>query len=769
LFRPAEERAVSMTLFPRSRFVLVVAALSWTCSTRVCAAEPPVDFEKQVRPLLTRTCFRCHGDEKQRGSLRLDQRAAALQGGDSGQPAIKPHDPAGSFLMQRITATELKVRMPPRDDPSLTAAEIALLRRWIAEGATWSAGGTAPAAPGRKEMVVTNADRQHWAFRPLASLQPPTVRRGDRVRTDVDRFVLAGLETRGLAPAAEADRRVLIRRLTFDLIGLPPTPEEVEAFVHDPAVDAYEKLVDRLLASPAYGERWARHWLDLARYADSDGYENDGDRPTAYPYRDFVIRAFNRELPYDRFLRWQLAGDELAPEEEDARAATGFLAAGPVVATDTKLEDELRRYRANELDDVVSTTMASMLGLTVGCARCHDHKYDPIPTRDYYRLLAAFTTMRRTQHPLPSNKEANRVLGVADPSAQAEPSWLLTRGDPQRRQEVVPLGFLSVLTRTRSAADYLKAAREAPGPTSTRQRAALAAWLTDVDDGAGALAARVFVNRVWQHHFGEGLVRTPSDFGRQGERPTHPELLDWLASRFVADGWSVKRLHRLIVTSAVYRQGIVADPATLAADPDNRLLGRRRPRRLEAEALRDSLLAVSGTLNTTQGGKGVKAPVPDTAHAAYNIKDPYPRDAPDDETTRRRSVYLFAKRSLRQPLFETFDGADPNVSCPRRLTTTVVPQALALLNDGQIRQRARDCARRILADVAGDEHKAVARAYALTLGRPPRPEEAEAAERFLGERTEARKQRDKAEEARQLALADFCQVLFSLNEFLYVD
>jgi mono/diheme cytochrome c family protein len=758
-----------MTLSPHVRIALVLAPLLLTSSPRVCAAEAPVDFDKQVRPLLTRTCFRCHGDEKQRGSLRLDQRDAALQGGDSGKSAIKPRDPAGSVLIQRITATDLKMRMPPKDDPRLSPAEIALLQRWIAEGANWSAGETASPASGKKEMVVTDADRQHWAFRRLAPIQPPAVRRADWVRTDVDRFVLASLEARRLAPAAEAERRTLIRRLTFDLIGLPPTPEEVEAFVHDPAADAYAKLVDRLLASPAYGERWARHWLDLARYADSDGYENDADRPTAYPYRDFVIRAFNRDLPYDRFLRWQLAGDELAPDDEDARAATGFLAAGPVVVSDTKLEDELRRYRADELDDILGTTMASMLGLTVGCARCHDHKFDPIPTRDYYQLLAAFTTMRRTQHPLPSSKDANRVLGVADPSAKAEPSWLLSRGDPQRRKEEVPLGFLSVLTRTRTAADYLKTARAAPGPTSTRQRAALASWLTDVDDGAGALAARVFVNRVWQHHFGEGLVRTPSDFGTQGERPTHPELLDWLAGRFVADGWSVTRLHRLIVTSAVYRQSIVPDPATLAADPDNRLLGRRRPRRLEAEVLRDTLLAASGTLNPGLGGQGVKAPVPDAARAAYNTRDPYPRDARDDETTRRRSVYLFAKRSLRQPLFEAFDGADPNISCPRRLTTTVAPQALALLNDSQIRQRARDCARRVLAEVGGDETKAVARAYALTLGRPPRPEEAEAAEGFLHERAQARKQRDKAEEARQLALVDFCQVLFSLNEFLYVD
>jgi hypothetical protein len=676
----------------------------------------------------------------------------------------------------------------------------------------------------------------------------------------------------------------LIRRLSFDVLGLPPAPQEVEAFLADPRPTAYEELVERLLASPQYGERWGRHWLDVARYADSDGLESDADRPDAYPYRDFVIRAMNDDLPYHQFVRWQLAGDEYEPDNPLALAATGFLAAAPTEVLTVPMEEEKLRLRFNELDDMAATTASAFLGLTLGCARCHDHKFDAIPTRDYYRLQCAFTTTARANVLLTTRAEAARyrareaewdrrrlaarrelsawldeqkrphaaslrgakidalavgdaekkllkeqpaseaaqklakryekalalsdddyrrvftdeqrrrwdalkrdldaaersrpaspptALAVIDRRPEPEPTWLLDRGDFYAKREPLRLGFLTVLTGARAPEDYWAAAlRAAPPGQGTGQRRALAEWMTDVEHGAGPLLARVIVNRVWQHHFGEGLARTVSDFGVRGERPTHPDLLEWLAHDFVAGGWRLKSLHRLILNSAAYRQATTFDAARHEADPDNRLLWRRRPQRLEAEVLRDAVLAVSGTLNREQFGPAFKPPIPPEAMLARNTKDPYPRDIVDSGATRRRSVYLFHKRVVQHPLLQAFDGPDAVVSCGRRSTTTVAPQALALLNDGFFRDRAADLARRLLAEGGTKPEDWIESGFRLTLSRPPGDVERAASVRFLErqlERRAARAPGQAPEEIRSRALTDFCQALFGLNEFIYVD
>ena len=737
----------------------------------------------------------------------------------------------------------------------------------------------------RGEMVVTEEDRQHWSYKPLEDVDLPPVADAAWCRTPIDRFVRAGLEARAVRPNPPASRRTLIRRVYFDLIGLPPPPEEVERFVADPRPEAYEELVDRLLGSPHHGERWGRHWLDVARYADSGGMESDADRPSAYHYRDFVIRALNDDLSYETFVRWQLAGDEYEPDNPEAIAATGLLTGAPnEMLTDQHLEEERLRLLFNELDDMAVTSISAFLGLTLGCARCHDHKFDAIPTRDYYRIQCAFTTTARDEvllasrddvsryrqeearfnerledarsklsrwleeqkkihaavlrsakiAALPASSEDKKVLEqqpdtdaarklsrkykdalaiseddyrrasgeaeramwdalkqdieriegekpVSPPAALAirdtkttpQPTWLLERGDFYARKERLELGFLSVLTRGKTPAEYFEEARrDGPQGRSTLQRRALADWITDIEHGAGALLARVMVNRVWQHHFGEGLVRTPSDFGVRGERPTHPELLEWLARDFVAGGWRLKRLHRLILTSSVYLESTAFDASNAEVDPDDRLLWRRRPRRLESEILRDTMLSVSGTLNLEPFGPAFKPPIPAEAIVARNTKDPYPQDARDTAATRRRTVYMFHKRVVQHPLMQVFDGPNATVSCGRRSSTTVAPQALALLNDPLLRDWATDFARRLRAEAGGKPEKQVRRGFQLALSRTPSEVELTESVKFLEAQLRGRAARDKAlagEELRVEALADFCQTLFSTNEFVYVD
>jgi hypothetical protein len=869
----------------RGGSLAVAAALVWFSPGGLGAAD--LDFARDVRPLLEQRCFKCHGEKKQRGGLRLDSREAALRKADSGATAITPGHVDRGELLRRVSSPDDTQRMPPEGTP-LSAAQIELLRRWIQEGAKWPDEPSPQPQAARRELVVTTEDRRHWAFQPLRPVEPPPVKQATWVRTPIDRFILAALEAKSLHPSAPASPRTLLRRISFDVIGLPPTPAEVQAFGAASTTNpraALEALVDRRLASRHYGERWGRHWLDVARYADSDGLETDADRPHAYHYRDFVIRALNEDLSFQTFVRWQLAGDEYEPDNPQALAATGFLTGAPTEKlTDQHLEEERLRLRFNELDDIAVTTAAAFLGLTVGCARCHDHKFDAIPTRDYYRLQCAFTTTARdhvflapraevaryraqevqwqqrlqaAQNQLndwlagqkaahtPSLRSAKidalsvkeeekrllkeqpesaaakrlaqqhdkalqlseddyrrvftdpqrrhwdslqkevdevqgcrpqappRALAITDKKAEPEATWLLERGDFYAKQAPVQLGFLTVLTGARTPEDYWAAARrESPAARSTGQRRALADWITDVEHGAGPLLARVIVNRVWQHHFGEGLVRTVNDFGVRGERPTHPELLEWLAHEFVAGGWRLKPLHRLILTSSVYQQDTTFDAARSQRDPENRLLWRRRPQRLEAEILRDAVLAVSGTLNPEPFGPAFKPPIPPVAIVARNTKDPYPKDARDTPATRRRTVYQFHKRVVQHPFLQAFDGPDASVSCGRRSTTTVAPQALALLNDTFFRDRAADFARRLLEEGGTNPAAWVARGYCLALARPPSAAERTASVQFLNRQLARRTAREPSlppTEAQLQAVADFCQALFSLNEFIYVD
>ena len=1015
---------------------------------------PDSEYHKSIQPLLASKCIKCHGAEKQKGGLRLDQKAAAFRGGDSGEAAIVPGKSMDSRLLTLIAAKDENERMPPEGEP-LTGPQIELLKKWVDAGAEWPETDSPISKTGRLEMVVTDEDRNHWSFRPLQTITPPVVADQAWIQNPVDQFVRKTQEAQGLTPAANADAQTLIRRVYFDVIGLPPELIDNGGMLHEQTLSididpvaiidqpaAYAELINQLLASPHYGERWARHWLDVARFAESSGFEHDYDRPNAYHYRDFVIQALNRDLPYDQFVRWQLAGDEFEPESPLALMATGFLGAGVFPTQITANEVERTRYDA--LDDMLATTGTAFLGMTIGCARCHDHKFDPIPTRDYYRMLSTFTTTvrsdieldldpERTQRervtfdrehaprvaalaayeerelprafdawiaagaPMPaptwellapseisskggatfqpledgshlvggtnadtddytlvadvrtpglralrlealahpslphggpgradngniglsrirvsaaplSGGEAREVtliqpratfeqntnnLSIASalddnpgsgwavdprfgtnhaavflfekpldseggvritvhlefrlntrhaigrprlsvsamdnpaldgdslpaavaallpglrtvsggPAALApadravlqnwwktsDPGWLavhrdveshasrrpqptltkvlvcaegypalrmhtqggdflpethfLHRGSTELKRGVATPGFLQVLMTDPSAeAGWQWTPPE--GAKSSGRRRTLAHWMTDANQGAGQLLARVIVNRLWQHHFGQGLVATPNDFGAQGAHPTHPELLDWLAGELIRGGWRLKPIHRLLMNSAVYQADTRADPAALKADPANQLFGRRVPRRLEAEAVRDSLLAASGVLDPTLHGPGTL-----------------------DPASHRRSIYFTVKRSQRVAEMQAFDAPEPLSSQGTRPTTTVAPQALFLMNSPQVRSWAEAFAGRFAPEPHPVPADAVLRAYAIALNRVPTESERSEALAFIDLQT----QRHRAAHhpaPQSAALTDFAQVVLSLNEFIYAE
>ncbi|MFO0817196.1 MAG: DUF1553 domain-containing protein [Pirellulales bacterium] len=733
------------------------------------ASKAAVDFVRDIQPLLRKHCFDCHSQDNEEGGLNLTVRQRAFEGGEHGV-AIRPGDSAHSRLIHWVAEVEKGKVMPPEGE-RLSREQVGMLRAWIDQGAKW---------PRDADWVDERieAARRHWAFQPLKSVESPAVADKTWSRTAIDRFILAKLEANNLPPAPPADATRLIRRLYFDLIGLPPSPQEVDEFVAESARDgeaAYRKWVERLLESRHFGERWGRHWLDIAHYADSDGMESDRDRPTAYPYRDFVIRAFNEDMPFQQFVRWQIAGDEYEPANPAAVAATGFLVCGPREGLGANLlELERLRARYNELDDLLSTIGTGFLGLTLGCARCHDHKYDPIPSRDYYRLLSAFHSGDRTE--VAVQADGSKTLAYRDFGAEPRATWYFRRADFMDRRQTVRLGFVNALTSGKTPDAFWDEARKASTRTdSTGQRRAVAEWLTDEKHGAGSLLARVIVNRLWQHHFGEPLVATVSDFGTRAAEPTHPELLEWLAADLAQNGWRLKRVHREMVMSSTYRQ-MSAGVTPPAQDPENRWLWKMRPRRLEAEVLRDTMLDVSGTLNREPYGPAFKPRIAAEAMLARNVKDPYPAKITDSPALRRRSVYMFHKRVVPYPLLQAFDKPDAQQSCGRRDRTTVAPQALTLLNDPFVRGVSYDFADRLLRE-SGDAHddsfdKSVEIAYRLAFSRMPQEAERSACVEFLARQRDERLRRGESgspEDVRRRALADFCQTLFGLNEFLYID
>ena len=635
-----------------------------------------------------------------------------------------------------------------------------------------------PDSPKITEDPIHEVDRDHWAYKLIEQPTLPDVQDAEWCRNPIDRFILARLDEKGLEPIGEASRQTLIRRLSFDLTGLPPSPAEVKQFVNDNRQDAYERLVDRLLASRAHGERMAQHWLDLARFAETDGFEHDKVRSQAWKYRDWVIEAFHADMPYDQFVRMQLAGDELFPEDEAAAIATGFCLCGPDMP-DINLQEERRHVLLNELTGTIG---AAFLGLQVGCAECHDHKYDAISQADFYRLRAFFSTTD-----VFGKKDKPRVL--VETSAKPKPAHLMIRGDFRRQGPEVPPAFPRIV-------NYWDAKVPAPAADakSTGHRTALARWLTRPDH---PLTTRVIANRLWQYHFVEPLARTPSDFGVVGEEPSHPELLDWLAAELPRRGWSLKAMTRLMVTSSTYRQATHASEPNwmpneqkLAAgrlgrakeaDPQNKLLARMRRRRLDGESIRDAMLASSNRLSPRTGGRGVMPPLPDELVSTL-LKGQW-KTSPDEEDHRRRSIYLFVRRNLRYPLFEVFDRPDTNATCPRRNVSTVAPQALLLLNSEFSLASAQDLAGYVLSqlEAQADAKAKVSLCYQRALCRPPTEQELELGLEFLTAQaalvsSEQRQQFALPRPApkdlpahRGAALVDFCLALFNSNEFVYVD
>ncbi|NBR85854.1 MAG: DUF1553 domain-containing protein [Proteobacteria bacterium] len=982
---------------PRWRTSAFATAAGLCTLASVEAAEPSAAglefFERKVRPLLAEHCYTCHGAEKQKGQLRLDSPGAIRAGGEGGAILVAG-EPDKSRLVIAVGYQNPDLKMPPKQ--RLTARQVADLTEWIKMGAPMLTG-EAPVAATRKEFQITAKDRAHWAFQPVKRPPVPEIKGFNSVGSNpIDAFIRAKLAAKNLTANPAATPRELVRRAYYDLTGLPPTPAEVEAFVADKSPTAWEHLVDRLLDSPRYGEKWGRHWLDLVRFAESNSYERDGDKPNAWRFRDYVIRAFNSDKPYDRFIREQLAGDELSNADADALIATGFYRLG--IWDDEPADRELARY--DGLDDIVSTTSQVFLGLTVDCARCHHHKIDPIPQQDYYRLLAFFqnvnhyrnggptdevalfttdaekaahaarvreverrrdevqasitaleklfrdrlakgenapqpnataprdldelqfryyrdtwdklpdftlvkaeesgkvssglfdiglrtrntafgfvfegtlivpkdgdytfhldsddgsrlsvdgkqvilydgihgegneqsTTVRLTQgrraikleyfqrqnglgltvawsgpgftrralsaasEPVRAVKnkspksdfaqlirtEGPRVLGaeqaktyqalkkeleqlkpekiagekalvVTERGAVPPPTHLLARGNPALAGEVVEPGFLEVLG---SPAPVLP--KPAADARTSGRRTVLANWITSPDN---QLTARVMVNRIWQHHFGRGLVRSASNFGLQGDRPTHPELLDWLASEFVARGWSVKAMHRLIMNSQVYRMSSRGSPAALQADPQNDLLWRCDPRRLTAEEIRDSVLAINGTLNLKMFGPGVFVDIPREVLAGQSQPGKgWGKSSPEEQA--RRSIYIKVKRSLRPPILESFDVAETDRSAPVRFSTVQPTQALGMLNSAFLNEQADVFAARLRREAGDDVSKQVRLGLQLVTTRPPTDTEVQ---RSLGLVAALRAQDNATAE---VALKYFCLMALNLNELVFVD
>jgi mono/diheme cytochrome c family protein len=751
-------------------------------------------FERKIRPVVVQHCQPCHGPEKSEGGLRLDSAMSLAAGGHSG-PAVVASKPDESALFRAASGNIDAARVAGHE--RLPDAVLGDLKAWIHAGAVWPSPSERPGAIGIRKSTdgVTEEDRQYWAFRPIRRDAPAT-HRADQPSGAIDILVREALAEHRLTPNPAATRRELIRRAFFDLIGLPPTPQEVEAFERDESPQAFERVIDQLLARPEYGERWARHWLDVVRYAQTNGYERDAEKPFAWRYRDYVIRAFNEDKPYDRFVLEQLAGDELDPVTDDGIIATGFYRLG--VWDDEPDDAQTAEFEA--LDDVMVTSGAAFLGLTIGCARCHAHKFDPIPHEDYYKLLAFIRNIRPYALPKMSHDSAT-LVPVGDRAAAAQrlelvkemtssleeslakaedakekkrlqdeiakigretasdlewalavrdgenkPTLLLIRGNAASPAAEVQPAFLTVLG---GAAPTLEAP---PNAGSSGRRLALARWLVQPDH---PLTARVMANRVWQHHFGRGIVKTTSDFGHSGMPPTHPRLLDWLAAELMSGGWSIKHLHKVIMLSQTYqmsshaappaedgatggsREGDVPRDRRLAqdVDPSNEYFWRQNVRRLEAEAIRDSILFASGQLNSSRGGRGF---FPHTAGevlaAGSRPGDGWSTSTREERA--RRSIYAFVKRSMVPPFFEGFDYTNTATPLGERPVTTVAPQALMLLNDKFMSEQAAALARRAEREAGSDSTVQIERVFAVTLGRKPAPQEIRVASGYLERQTQ---------------------------------
>jgi hypothetical protein len=765
-------------------------------------------FEKQVRPLLARRCYECHsGEAKKLGAgLRLDSRKAWQDGGDSGPPIV-PGDTDKSLLVKAVRYTDADLQMPPGG--KLPDREIDVLVQWVRMGAP-DPRDAAVAHPAAAKAGISEKARAWWAFQPVKDHRPPAVQNGAWAADPIDCFVLARLEAAGFQPAPPADKRTLIRRATFDLIGLPPTPEEINAFLADDSPDAFAKVIERLLASRHYGERWGRHWLDVVRYADTSGCNSDFPMPEAYRYRNWVIESFNRDKAYDQFLREQIAGDLLPHASDEERyqhtIATGYLA---ISRRFSSLAEEFHLT----LDDTIDNFGKALLGLTISCARCHEHKFDPIPQEDYYALYGIFQSTkyafpgteiyRHTQDMVPleparrvaelrpylarmtkldaeilevysrmakldTGREKNDLRArvndlqkqrddlvkglpayrkaMAASEGTAANARIHLKGDPEKLGPEVPRGWLKIF-----------GGQKLPANERGSGRLALANWLTDPRN---PLTARVLVNRVWQHHFDQGFVRTPDDLGTRSEPPTHPELLDYLTRRFVEGGWSIKSLHWLIMLSRSYQMACVENADYARRDPENRLLWTFNRRRLSAEELRDAMLAVSASLDRSMPGAHPFRP---EWEWRYTQHKPFVDDFP----TRHRSVYLMQQRIRAQPYLGTFDGADTNSATGLRKISTTPQQALFTLNNRFVHQQAERLAER-LGEVELTDR--IDRAFRLALGRAARAEEVEEADEYLRQIEPSLQAAGvPTNQLRRAVWVSYLRVLLSSNEFAFVE
>lgn len=702
------------------------AALAIVALFPPAALAAPPDFGKDVAPILEKHCIRCHQPGNAKGKISVATPADLLA-----KEHVVPGKPAESGVLELVVPEEAgkRPRMPKEGKP-LTAGEVATLREWIAAGAVWP-----------KDVVVkerAKADKSWWSLRPLAEPTPPDTPGLPKAwaANPIDRFVFAKLKEKGLTPSSPADARTLIRRVTFDLTGLPPTPEVVEAFAKDPSDAAYAKLVDDLLKSPEYGERWGRHWLDVVRFGESNGFERNVIIDNAWPFRDYVIKSFNDDKPFDQLVREHLAGDVIGRGDPAVEVGTAFLVTGPYDNVGNQDAAASAIIRANTLDEIVRATGEAFLGVTVGCARCHNHKFDPITQQDYHRLAAAVSGVHHGERPVGPAK-AKWWVGQFKPAAG--PFHVFTGGDPQKKGEPVAFASPAFLSEAGKGFELSATSGEAD------RRKALAEWIVASDN---PLTPRVLANRIWAWHFGTGIVETPSDFGYMGGKPTHPELLDWLARKIHAEKWKLKPIHRLIVTSQAYRQASTFRADAAGIDGDSRLLWRFPPRRLSGEEVRDAMLSVSGKLDPKRGGPGFRL----YKYVQDNVATYHPLDTPGPETY-RRAVYHQNARAARVDVLTDFDCPDPAFASPRRSSTTTPMQALALFNHKFTLDMADALGVRAKADAGGEVEAQLKRVFVLAYGRQPNAEELSAA----------------AKVAKSHGLRALGRAVLNSNEFLYVD